>query len=188
MSKKIILFSSGSGSNAARIVDFFEDDDTVEIVALFCNKTTAGVLERPQFKTLPTIVFNKSYFNSPSFIDAMEAFQPDLIVLAGFLWKVPSGIIQAFSQKIINIHPSLLPKYGGKGMFGMHVHRAVFDHGESESGISIHYVNEHFDEGQLIFQATTALLSTDQPEAIAQKIHQLEHQHFPEVIAQLLNR
>ncbi len=186
MTQRIVLFASGSGSNAARIADYFEAVEGVEIVALFSNRKKAAVLERPQFKEVPTVVFNKVYFNSSAFVQALEGFQPDLIVLAGFLWKLPPLLVSKFPQKIINIHPSLLPKYGGKGMYGMHVHQAVYKKKETETGISIHYVNEHYDEGQLIFQAKTALTTEDTPESIAQKIHSLEHEHFPKVIAQLL--
>lgn len=186
MTQRIVLFASGSGSNAARIADYFETVEGVEIAALFSNRKKAAVLERPQFKEVPTVIFNKVYFNSSAFVNALEAFQPDLIVLAGFLWKVPPLLVSKFPQKIINIHPSLLPKYGGKGMYGMHVHQAVYEQKETETGISIHYVNEHYDEGQLIFQAQTTLTPEDTPEIIAQKIHALEYEHFPKVLAQLL--
>lgn len=188
MPKRIVLFASGSGSNAARMVDYFASHTDVKIAALFCNRKTAGVLEREQFKQIPTLVFNKAYFESPNFLSLLEGFKPDLIVLAGFLWKIPKALVEYFPKQIINIHPALLPKYGGKGMFGMHVHRAVYDNQEAETGISVHFVNENYDEGDLIFQASTHLSAEDTPDTIAQKIHQLEHEHYPKVVAELLKR
>lgn len=186
--KRIVIFASGSGSNAENIITYFREKDLAEVVAVFTNKKTALVLERCERLAVPAFYFNKSAFlNTDSVVQVLKGLNPDLVVLAGFLWKIPPNLITSFPKKIINIHPALLPKYGGKGMYGERVHQAVKDNAETETGITIHYVNENYDEGAIIFQAHTTLSSSDTVEAIAQKVHELEYEHFPKVIEKLLN-
>ncbi len=185
--KKVVIFASGSGTNAENIITYFQNSVNVNVISVFCNKKNAGVLDRAKRLNVDYFLFTKEEFtNSSKVIDQLKAIQPDLIVLAGFLLKVPETIISAFNEKIINIHPALLPKYGGKGMYGMHVHKAVVEHKEKETGISIHYVNQNYDEGALIFQARCHVDVTDTPEEVAAKIHELEMEHFPRVIETLL--
>ncbi len=185
--KKIVIFASGSGSNAEQIVSYFKDNEQVTVSLILSNNPKAGVLERAKRLQIPSIVFDRqAFYHSEVVLDIVKTLQPDLIVLAGFLWKFPENIIHQFPNKIVNIHPSLLPKYGGKGMYGNFVHQAVIDNHETESGITIHYVNENYDEGAIIFQAKTQINANDTPETLAQKIHQLEYAHFPEVVASLL--
>ena len=184
---KILIFASGSGTNAEQIIRHFSPNSSVEVLGVYSNNPSAFVLERAKQLGVSTHVFNREQFNNPEdLLKDLQAQSPDLIVLAGFLWKVPSHIIDAFPNKIINIHPALLPKYGGKGMYGHHVHQAVIDAKETESGISIHYVNSQYDEGAIIFQAKTPIDPDDTPESLAQKIHKLEHRHFSEEIEKLL--
>lgn len=185
--KKIVIFASGSGSNAQRIYEYFSENKNIEISLILSNNPKAGVLERVKKMSIPYIVFDRICFYKSPYIDTiLKNIQPDLIVLAGFLWKFPEEIINNFQNKIINIHPSLLPKYGGKGMYGMNVHSAVIENKEKESGITIHYVNEHYDQGEIILQEKTEILETDTPESLAQKIHLLEYEHFPKVIENIL--
>nr|WP_314290201.1 phosphoribosylglycinamide formyltransferase [uncultured Capnocytophaga sp.] len=185
--KKIIVFASGSGSNAERIATYFREKGTAELSLILCNNPQAGVLQRAKRLEIPSLVFNRqAFYNSEVILNILKNYQPDLIVLAGFLWKVPPYLTETYPDKIINIHPSLLPKYGGKGMYGIRVHQAVIDHHETESGITIHYVNEHYDEGNIIFQAKTTVLPTDTPETLAEKIHSLEYEYFPKTIEKLL--
>ncbi|RDY59692.1 phosphoribosylglycinamide formyltransferase [Flagellimonas nanhaiensis] len=185
--KRIVILASGSGSNAENIISFFGDSTEVEVSAVLTNKSTAGVLERCNRLNIPAFYFNKKAFTgSDTVIRLLKSLKPDLIVLAGFLWKVPISIIAVFPNQIINIHPALLPKYGGKGMYGEKVHQAVKENMETETGITIHYVNENYDEGAIIFQAKTELTIHDSAETIANKVHQLEYEHFPVVIEKLL--
>ncbi|MBB1546763.1 MAG: phosphoribosylglycinamide formyltransferase [Capnocytophaga sp.] len=185
---KIVVFASGSGSNAERIATYFAEKGTAQVQAILSNNPQAGVLARAKRLAIPSIVFDRqAFYHSDIVLNLIKSLQPDLIVLAGFLWKVPAYLTEAYPDKIINIHPSLLPKYGGKGMYGAHVHQAVIDHGEKESGITIHYENEHYDEGNIIFQAKTEVLPTDTADTLAEKIHQLEYQHFPEVISRFVD-
>lgn len=185
--KNIVLFASGSGSNVENIVRYFQDRPEVNITAVLTNRKDAQVLER-----CDTLHINGLYFNRTAFYDTdcvlnmLAAFNPDLVVLAGFLWKIPQKIIRAFPDKIINIHPALLPKYGGKGMYGSKVHQAVKANGDFETGITIHYVNENYDEGGIIHQAKTTIALEDTAENIAEKIHILEYEHFPRLIEKLL--
>ncbi|MDO4728904.1 MAG: phosphoribosylglycinamide formyltransferase [Bacteroidota bacterium] len=185
--KKIIIFASGSGSNAEAIIEYFKNNNTINIVSIFTNKADAGVIERAKKHHIPCIVFTKKDFQEPVFLEKIIPYQADLIVLAGFLLKVPDYFVQHFNQKIINIHPSLLPKYGGNGMYGINVHRAVWEHSEKESGITIHYVNEHYDQGNIILQDKINIQDCSSPEEIAQKILALEHQNLPKVIERLLS-
>lgn len=185
--KRIVILASGNGSNAENIISYFKENPHVEVAAVLTNKNTAKVLERCERLGTPAFFFNKAAFiHSDTLLRLLQGMKTDLIVLAGFLWKIPSAILEAFPNRIINIHPALLPKYGGKGMYGTKVHQTVKDHAEAESGITIHYVNERYDEGAVIFQAKTAILPSDDVEAIAQKVHQLEYTYFPKVIKDLL--
>lgn len=185
--KQIVLFASGSGSNVENIFNYFKDRKDITICCVLSNKREAKVFERCDRLHLNALYFNREAFSKTDFIlKVLKSINPDLIVLAGFLWKIPENMTHAFSNRIINIHPALLPKYGGKGMYGMHVHQAVKNHGETETGITIHYVNAHYDEGAIIQQVTTPIEKEDSPEDIAAKVHQLEYEHFPKVIDQLL--
>jgi len=186
--KKIILFASGGGTNAENIITYFKTSEIVSVEAVFCNRAQAGVLERAKRLGVKTIVFHKSEFlESDAVLDQLKEIDPDLIVLAGFLLKVPEQMVKAFEQKIINIHPALLPKYGGKGMYGMHVHQAVVANKETESGITIHYVNQNYDEGAIVFQAKCSVETSDTAKDVAQKIHELEMKHFPRVVEEVVS-
>lgn len=183
---RIALFASGSGSNVENIAHYFKNSDAIKISKVYSNKSNAGVLDRCKRIGLDFLVFSREdFYNSSAIVEDLKA-SSDAIILAGFLWKIPSKIIEAFPNKILNIHPALLPKYGGKGMYGMNVHKAVKENKERESGITIHYVNENYDEGAIIFQAKTEVISADTAETISQKIHKLEYEHFPRVIEETL--
>ena len=186
MSRKIVIFASGSGSNAQQIVEHFKNNEEVEVSAFFTNNAQAGVIERGNRLGVPTVVFGMEAVKNYSLLKTLQNFQPDLIVLAGYLKLIPSDWIKNFPKKIINIHPALLPKFGGKGMYGMNVHKAVVDSGASVSGITIHYVSEAYDEGAPIFQAEVDVLPGDTPEDVQRKVQVLEHEHFPKVIESLL--
>ena len=185
---KIVLFASGSGTNVENIIRHFKGTKTASVVKVFTNKAEAQVIQRAEKYQVPAQVFTKNDLETGKVLQEIEAIQPDLIVLAGFLLKFPESIVAAYPNKIINIHPALLPKYGGKGMYGMHVHRAVVDNKESKTGITIHYVNENYDEGNIIFQKEVTVLISDTPEVVAAKIHELEQTHFPAVIEELLTK
>ncbi|MBA4745164.1 MAG: phosphoribosylglycinamide formyltransferase [Muricauda sp.] len=186
--KRIVIFASGSGSNAENIISFFREKPEATVAAVLTNKSSAKVLERCDRLGVPAFYFNKPAFkDSDAVLNILQGLNTDLIVLAGFLWKIPSNLINAFPNKIINIHPALLPKYGGKGMYGSRVHQAIKENKETETGITIHYVNENYDEGAIIFQAKTIVEPSDNAEVIAQKVHQLEYQHFPKVIEKVLS-
>ena len=185
--KRIIIFASGSGTNAENIIKYFKNNNLAEVTHVLSNKINAKVLERANNHGVKALHFDKdSFYKSNDIQHIIKDAKPDLIVLAGFLWKFPKNLINEFPNKIVNIHPALLPNYGGKGMYGMHVHNAVVKNKEAFSGITIHYVNEHYDEGGIIFQAETQLTANDTPEDVAAKIHDLEHEHFPKIIEQLL--
>lgn len=184
--KKIVLFASGSGTNAENIIKFFETKDTGTVVSVFTNNPNAKVIERAKKHQVPVEIFAKAELFENKILQILKGFQPDLIVLAGFLLKLPESIIEAYPNKIINIHPALLPKYGGKGMYGMNVHKAVVENEEKETGITIHYVNENYDEGNIIFQKKVTVLITDTPEIVAEKIHELEQQYFPTIVEEVL--
>lgn len=184
--KKIVIFASGSGSNAENIIKHFVNKEAAAVVAIFTNNPKAKVIERAKNFQVPTQIFSKEELTNGVVLENLVDFAPDLIVLAGFLLQFPKKIIESYSNKIINIHPALLPKYGGKGMYGMNVHKAVVENKEKETGITIHFVNENYDEGNIIFQRSIALLKTDSPEIVAEKIHELEQENFPEVIDKLL--
>lgn len=185
--QKIAVFASGSGSNAEQIIQYFATRPLAEVIRLYSNNPNAYAIQRAHKHHIDTKVFDRPYFLSSDGLLAELLHQaPDLIVLAGFLWKIPSIIVDAFPKKIINIHPALLPNFGGKGMYGMHVHRAVIESGNTESGITIHYVNKNYDEGAVIMQSKVSISPTDTAESLAQKIHKLEHAHFPPTIEKLL--
>ena len=184
--KNIVLFASGNGSNAEEIIGYFKKNNQGTVVAVFSNKSDAKVLDRAKNHEIPTVVFDKTQLNEGFVLEQLHQFQPNLIVLAGFLLKFPESILKEF-PKVINIHPALLPKYGGKGMYGMNVHKAVLENKERETGITIHYVNEHYDEGEFIFQKAVNIEDCKTPEEIAQKVHELEHEYFPRVISETLN-
>jgi phosphoribosylglycinamide formyltransferase-1 len=184
---KIAIFASGSGSNAENIIRFFRTHPRIQVKLILCNNPGAGVIKRAEKHGIDCIVFNRDQYKKAGFLlNILEEYDINFIVLAGFLWLIPSEMVTAFPGAIVNIHPALLPKYGGKGMYGVRVHEAVIAGAEKESGISIHYVNEKYDEGNIIFQARCTVTKEDTAETLAQKIHQLEHAHFPQVIEDLL--
>ena len=185
--KRIIIFASGSGTNAENIIKYFQGQENAEVTHVFSNNLRAKVLKRAHALKVKALHFDKeSFYDTNEVLNVLKDAKPDMIVLAGFLWIFPKKIIEIFPNKVINVHPALLPKYGGKGMYGNHVHEAVVRNKEKESGITIHYVNEHYDEGAIIFQAKTPISEKDSPEDVAQAIHQLEYKHFPLVIEGLL--
>lgn len=187
MTKRIAIFASGSGSNAENIHQYFISNNDVEIVAILTNNPNAKVIERANRLNIDCKVFDRtSFYHNSEIVDYLKAKQIDLVVLAGFLWMIPENLIKAYPNKIINIHPALLPKYGGKGMYGDNVHKAVIENKEAESGITIHFVNEKYDEGKIIFQAKCTILPTDNYEDLANKIHALEYEHFPKIVEQVL--
>lgn len=183
---RIAIFASGAGSNAQKIIDHFRDSQSVKVALIVCNNPGAGVLQIAEKESIPSLLIEKERLRKG------DAYLPELgsidyLILAGFLWKIPQKLIDAYPRKIINIHPALLPKYGGKGMYGGFVHKAVIDAGETESGITIHYVDEHYDNGDTIFQTKCAVAPDDTPEALAEKIHVLEHRYFPQVIEKIIS-
>lgn len=185
---QIAIFASGAGSNAKKIIEYLKEksSSTAKVALVFSNKTGAGILEIAADNNIPSIIIDKEkFFNGNGYVDELRSAGIDFIVLAGFLWKVPGSLIKAFHGKMINIHPALLPKYGGKGMYGRYVHEAVIANKEKESGITIHYVDEVYDHGQVILQATCTVAETDTPETLAKKVQVLEHRHFPAAVALL---
>lgn len=185
--KKIAIFASGAGSNAENIIKYFENSSIAKVKMVFCNVPNAYVVTRASGLGVPVMIFSRDeFYNSNKIINNLLAEEIDLIVLAGFLWLIPENIIQLFDNKIINIHPALLPSYGGKGMFGENVHKAVIADGKKESGITIHYVNEKYDDGDIIFQAKCEVTAADTPATLAQKIHALEYDFFPKIIESVL--
>ncbi|KHJ39478.1 phosphoribosylglycinamide formyltransferase [Pedobacter glucosidilyticus] len=189
MKKRIAIFASGSGSNAQKIMEYFKKSNDAEVAIVLTNNPDAYVLQRADNFEIPSHVFDRKEFReTDDVVQLLKNLQIDLIVLAGFLWLVPENLLKAFPNKIINIHPSLLPKYGGKGMYGDKVHLAVLENKELESGITIHFVNEHFDEGEVIQQARFKIEATDDLEMIKFKGQQLEHQYFPKVIEGLIKK
>lgn len=184
--KKIAILASGNGTNAEALIRHFEGSDQAKIILIGSNNPQAYVLSRAENHNIKHFVFSKKEFENGSVKALLLLKGVDMIVLAGFLLKVPENILQAFPNAIVNIHPALLPKYGGKGMYGMRVHQAVKDAGDKETGITIHWVNEHYDEGEIIFQKEVSVETTDTPEQIAEKVHTLEHKYFPKVIESLI--
>jgi len=187
--KNIAIFASGTGSNARKIVAHFRDNRTVNVSLIVSNKAKAKVLDMAKDNDIPTLIINRTaFYKSASLLNDLKKHQIDFIALAGFLWLIPAYLVKAFPNRMINIHPALLPKYGGKGMYGHHVHEAVYKNKENISGITLHYVNEHYDEGHIIFQATCPVTSTDTPTDIARNVLVLEHYYFPRILVSLLNK
>lgn len=181
--KNIAIFASGSGSNAENIICHFAQKPEFCVKRIYCNVPDAFVLKRAKKYDIPTTVFDRQAFRNPEkILHQLEEEQTDFIVLAGFLWLIPDFIIAAYPNRIVNIHPALLPSYGGKGMYGHHVHEAVIAAKEQESGITIHFVNEHYDSGSIIFQAKCPITPEDTPDSLAEKVHELEYKYFPQVI------
>jgi phosphoribosylglycinamide formyltransferase-1 len=186
--KKIAIFASGSGTNMERIASFFAENPNVEVSLVVCNNPMAGVIQRAERLGIPVeMIDRKSFYDTDSLTQKLKYLKIDLVVLAGFLWLVPNHLLKAFPDRIINIHPALLPSYGGKGMYGEKVHQAVIAAKERFSGITIHYVNEQYDEGAVIFQEKIELVADETPESLASRIHELEYLHFPRVIDRLLS-
>jgi len=184
---RIAIFASGSGSNAQRIMEYFQLHPQIQVTLVLSNNPKAGVLERAARLNTPVQVFNRTdFYHGDEVLRVLESRGITFLVMAGFLWLMPANLVQAFPNRIVNIHPALLPRYGGKGMYGLNVHKAVVKAGEQESGITIHFVNEHYDEGQTIFQASCPLQPSDTPEEVAHKVLELEHRHFPRVIEQVI--
>ena len=183
----ILILASGNGSNAENIIKFFQKQKININWIIITNNSKAGVIKRAQRLNVPYVVFEKKDFEREKVLEFITKMNPFIIILAGFLLKIPQRLINKFPDKIINIHPSLLPKYGGKGMYGMNVHKKVIENNESESGISIHYVNKNYDEGKIIFQKSIAIKYPCEPETLSQNIHELEIKYFPEVIKNLIS-
>ncbi|HPE87591.1 MAG: phosphoribosylglycinamide formyltransferase [Bacteroidales bacterium] len=187
--KTIVIFASGNGTNAARIAEYFSNTQGIALRAIFCNQPGAYVLERAKQAGISTVLFTReALYHNGEVLQKLQSLSPDLIVLAGFMWLIPDPLLKAFPQRILNIHPALLPAYGGKGMYGMHVHNAVIANKEKESGITIHLVNEKYDAGDILFQAKCIVAPEETPESLAQKIHALEYKNFPEVIESYLRQ
>ncbi len=186
--KRIVIFASGSGTNAENLIKFFQNSDNASIIQVLTNNPHAKVLDRCKKLNVSALSFNRTAFTGTNdVLNILKVSKPDLIVLAGFLWKFPKTILDLFPNKVINIHPALLPNYGGKGMYGMNVHHAIVANKEPKTGITIHYVNENYDEGATIFQASCTVLPSDTANDVAAKIHALEMEHFPKVVEKLLS-
>ena len=184
----LAIFASGTGTNAARIIDHFRDHPSIRVSLIVCNKPGAGVLNIAGREGIPVLLIEKEhFFHGGAYVDRLKEKKIDLLVLAGFLWKIPEALVKAYPGRIVNIHPALLPKYGGKGMYGKFVHEAVIAASEKESGITIHYVDEQYDHGQPIYQARVVVEPGDTPETLAKKIHLLEYEHFPRIIEEVVN-
>lgn len=184
--KRIAILASGSGTNAQRLMEHFAGSSIAKVVLIGSDQPTAGVLQRAWDMGVPSYLFNGAQLKDGTLLRELQGQRIDLVVLAGFMRLIPAGMVQAFPQRIVNIHPALLPKYGGKGMYGEHVHRAVIAAGETESGITIHYVNERYDEGEHLFQTTCPVMPEDTAETLAQRIHALEHAHYPRIVEALM--
>jgi formyltetrahydrofolate-dependent phosphoribosylglycinamide formyltransferase len=186
---RVAIFASGAGSNATQIINHFAASQNIKIALIVCNKPGAGVIQIAEKAGISSLLIEKEkFFNGDNYLPELKKNKIDFIVLAGFLWKMPTVLIQAFPKKIINIHPALLPKYGGKGMYGTKVHEAVIAGADKETGISIHYVDEIYDHGEIIFQAKCEVAENDTAEFLAKKIHELEHVNYPRVIADLIKK
>lgn len=189
MPVNIAIFASGAGSNAQKIIDHFRGNEQIKVALIVCNNPLAGVLQIAEREKVPSLLIERQRFvKGDAYLPELQGAGIDFIVLAGFLWKIPTALIDAYPQQIVNIHPALLPKFGGKGMYGQNVHEAVIAAGEKESGITIHYVDGHYDNGDIIFQAKCGVADDDTPHSLAQKIHLLEHQHFPVVLEEIIGK
>ena len=184
----VAIFASGAGTNALKIIDYFKNSGTIKISLIVCNNSTAGVLKIAKEENIPFLILEKEKFKAAGYVEEFKNLKVDFIVLAGFLWKVPQILINAFHGKIINIHPALLPAYGGKGMYGDAVHTAVIAANEKESGITIHYVDEKYDHGDIIFQSSCPVEKSETAASLATKIHALEHKYYPVQIEKLLEK
>lgn len=185
----IAIFASGAGTNAANIIQYFQQKKTANVVLIVCNNPNAGVLKIAEANNISALLIQKEkFFKGDAYLPELKNYAIDFIVLAGFLWKIPAAIINAYHDKVINIHPALLPKYGGKGMHGNFVHEAVLSAKEKESGITIHFVDEIYDNGKIIFQITCPVYENDTAETLAKRIHALEYAYFPKVIEELLEK
>jgi len=186
--KSIAIFASGTGTNAKNIIEHFSQHPFIHVKLVVCNKPTAGVVDIAAANQIPALLIDKEkFFRGTGYLNELKEAQIDFIVLAGFLWKIPQTLVDAYRNRIINIHPALLPKFGGKGMYGTKVHEAVIAAGETESGITIHYANEDYDKGDIIFQASCPVLREDSAESLAERIHGLEHKHYAKVIDKIMN-
>jgi len=185
--KNLVIFASGAGTNAAHLIDYFKNGNLARVKLIVCNKPQAGVLHIARREDIPTLLVTRDTLRAPDFlIHTLQQLSTDLVILAGFLWKIPAELVKAFPNRIINIHPALLPNYGGKGMYGAFVHEAVVKAGDLESGITIHYVNEKYDEGEVILRKTCPVTPEDTPESLAQKVHLLEYEWYPRTIEKML--
>ena len=182
----LVIFASGAGSNTQKIIDYFKENQRAKIVLIVSNNKKAGVLQIAAKENIPSLIISKQHFEETGYVEELKKYQPRLIILAGFLWKIPAILISAYSNRILNIHPALLPDYGGKGMYGKAVHEAGVLAKEKKSGISIHYVDEKYDHGKTIFQASCFLDENETPESLAEKIHELEHNFYPKTIDKVL--
>lgn len=184
---RVAVFASGAGSNAQKIIDHFRNHPSIRIALIVCNKPGAGVLDIAEREHIPVLLIEKeAFFRGNGYVDELKAAGIEFVVLAGFLWKVPASLTAAYPNRMVNIHPALLPRYGGKGMYGMHVHEAVIAAGEKESGITIHYVDNVYDNGAIVYQATCSIEPGDSPAVLARKVHELEHAHYPRIIQQVI--
>lgn len=187
--KRMAIFASGSGTNAQAIIEYFRKNPVAEVSLVVCNKPNAFVIERAKAFGIPVLIINnKEFFETDKLVNELKQKKIDLIVLAGFLWLIPENLLKSFPRRIVNIHPALLPKYGGKGFYGDKVHEAVKLSGDKETGITIHFLNEKYDEGEIIFQSKVPVTASDSPSSIAEKVHQLEHKYYPGVIAEILSK
>ena len=185
---RIAIFASGAGSNAEKIIEYFKNHQTIGVALVVTNNSKAGVVAIAERNKIPVLLIEKEqFFRGTAYLPELETFKINFIVLAGFLWKIPNPLITAFPFSIVNIHPALLPSYGGKGMYGINVHTAVMESGDKESGITIHFVDEHYDNGDIIFQDRCDISPSDTPQSLAQKVHDLEYEHYPRVIEQIIN-
>lgn len=187
--KNIAVFISGKGSNALNIIQYFKSSENIEVSLIVSNRSDSGALQISKDTGVPFFIMNRTdFYEKNKLIEVLQAHHVQAIVLAGFLWLIPQKLIQLYPERIINIHPALLPKYGGKGMYGMNVHQAVKDHNEEETGITIHVVNEEYDKGKILLQQKVKLTEQDTPESIAQKVHALEYEYFPKTIEEYIEK
>lgn len=183
----IAVFASGAGSNAEALINYFRNSSLATVALVVCNKSGAGVLSIAEKEKVPSLLIDREvFFKGDAYLPHLQNENIDFIALAGFLWKVSQPLITGYPKRIVNLHPALLPKYGGKGMYGQYVHEAVLLAGEKETGITIHYVDEHYDNGDVIFQAAVPVMEGDTPETIAKRVHALEHLHYPKVVEQII--
>ena len=186
--RNIAIFASGTGSNARKIIEYFKTSARARVALVVSNKKDAGVLDIAREHNIPgRVIDRRMFYETEEVLDLLRRYKIDFVVLAGFLWLIPPYLVKSYHRRMVNIHPALLPKHGGKGMYGMRVHEAVKASGDSETGITIHFVNEHYDEGDFVFQERCRVDPADSPAGIARKVQQLEHRHFPEVIEQLIS-